>query len=58
MANFYLDIEFEVEDVVDDLKRSYYSISLYVADYMVVESKKSKARSSVVESEWKGNNEM
>ena len=54
--DFYLDIE--VEDVVEDVKRSYYSVSLYVGDNKVVESTKSKPRSSVVKWEWKSNNQM
>ena len=37
--DFYLDIE--VEDVVEDVMRSYYSVSLYVADNKVTESTKS-----------------
>ena len=45
-SDFYLDIE--VEDVVEDVKRSYYSVSLYVADNEVAKSTKSKPRSSVV----------
>jgi len=47
------NIEFEVEDVVEDLKRSYYSALLYVADNKVAESTKSKPQSSVVKLEWK-----
>ena len=53
MTDFYLDIE--VEGVAEDVKRSYYSVSLYVADIKVAESKKSKPRSSVVKLEWKNN---
>ena len=53
VTDFYLDIE--VEGVDEDVKRSYYSVSLYVADIKVAESKKSKARSSVVKLEWKNN---
>ena len=45
-SDFYLDIE--VEDVVEDVKRSYYSVTLYVADNKVAKSTKSKPRSSVV----------
>ena len=45
-SDFYLDIEVEVVD--EDVKRSYYSVSLYVANNKVAESKKSKPRSSVV----------
>ena len=54
--DFYLDIE--VEDVVEDVMRSYYSVSLYVADNKVAESTKSKPWSSVVKWEWKANNQM
>ena len=54
--DFYLDIE--VKDVVEDVKRSYYSVSFYVGDNKVAESTKSKARSSVVKWEWKANNQM
>ena len=54
--DFYLDIE--VEDVVEDVKRSYYSVSLYVADNKVAESTKCKPRLSVVKWEWKANNQM
>ena len=53
---FFLDIE--VEDVVEDVKRSHYSVSLYVADNRVAESTKSKPRLSVVKWEWKANNHM
>ena len=54
----YIDIE--VEDIVDleDVKRSYYSVSFYVADNKLAESTKSKPRSSVVKWEWKANNQM
>ena len=55
-TNFYLDIE--VEGVVEDVNRSYYSVSLYVADNKVAESTKSKPRSSVVKWEWEANNQM
>ena len=44
-SEFYLDIE--VKDVVEDVKRSYYSVSLYVADNKIAESTKSKPQSSV-----------
>ena len=44
MLIFYLDIE--VEDVADDVKPSYYSVSIYVADNKVVKSTKSKPRLS------------
>ena len=56
MTDRYLDIE--VEGVVEDVKRSYYSVSLYVANNKVAESTKSKSRSSVVKWEWKANNQM
>ena len=55
-SDFYLDIE--VEDVVEDVKRSYYSVSLYVEDNKVAKSTKSKPRSSVIKWEWKANNRM
>ena len=57
-SNFCLDIEFEVVDVVEDFKGSYYSVSLYVADNKVAESTKSKPQSSVVKFEWIANNQM
>ena len=53
---FYLGIE--VEGVAADVKRSYYSVLLYVADNRVAKSTKSKPRSSVVKWEWKANNRM
>ena len=53
MTDLYLDIE--VEGVDEDVKRSFYFVSLYVADIKVAESKKSKPRSSVVKLEWKNN---
>ena len=56
MTDLYLDIE--VEGVVEDVKRSYYSVSLYVAEDKVAKSTKSKSQSSVVKWEWKGNNQM
>ena len=56
MTDFYLDIE--VEGVDEEVKRSYYFVSLYVADIKVAESKKSKPQSSVVRLEWKENNQM
>ena len=56
VPDFYLDIE--VEDVVEDVKRSYYSVSLYVADNKVAKSTQSKPRLSVVRWECKANNEM
>ena len=55
-SDLYLDIE--VEDVDEDVERSFYSVSLYVADNKVAESKKSKPRSSVIKWEWKANNQM
>ena len=56
VTDFYLDIE--VEGVVEDAKRSYYSVSLYVADNKVAKLTKSKPRSSVVKWEWRANNQM
>jgi hypothetical protein len=56
VTDLYPDIE--VEGVDDDVKRSYYFVSLYVADIKVAESKKSKPQSSVVKLEWKENNQM
>ena len=56
VTDLYLDIE--IEGVVRDVKRSYYSASLYLADIKVAESKKSKPQSSVVKLEWKENNQM
>ena len=56
MTDFYLDIE--VEGVVEDVKRSYYFVSLYVADNKVVKSTKSKPQSSVVKWECNANNQM
>ena len=53
---FCLDIE--VKDVVEDVKRSYYSVSIYVADNKVAKSTKSKAQSSLVKWEWEANNQM
>ena len=55
-SDFYLEIE--VEDVAEDVERSYYSVSLYVADNKVAESTKSKPRSSAVKWEWRANNQM
>jgi hypothetical protein len=54
VTDFYLDIE--VEDVVEDVKRSYYSVSLYVGDDKVTKLTKSMPRSSVVKWEWRANN--
>ena len=56
LTDLYLDIE--IEGVVRDVKRSYYSASIYVADNKVAESKKSKPQSSVVKLEWKEKNQM
>ena len=56
MTDFYLDIE--VEGVVEDVKRSYYFVSLYVAGMKAAESTKSKPRSSKVKWEWKANYQM
>jgi hypothetical protein len=52
----YLDIE--VEDVVEDVNRSQYSVSLYVADIKVAKSTKSKPRSPVVKLDWKENDQL
>ena len=51
VTDLYLGIE--VEGVDEDVKRSYYFLSLYVADIEVAKSKKVKPRSSVVKLEWK-----
>ena len=56
MTDLYLDIE--VEGVVEDAKRSYYSVSLYVENNKIAKSKKSKPQSSVVKWEWRANNQM
>jgi hypothetical protein len=56
VTDLYLGIE--VEDVVEDVKRSYYSVSLYVENNKVAKSKKSKPQSSAVKWEWKANNQM
>jgi hypothetical protein len=56
VTDIYPDIE--VEGVVEDVKRSYYFVSLYVGEVKVAESTKSKTRSSVVKLEWKENNQM
>ena len=53
---FFLGIE--VEDVIEDVKRSYYSASLYVGDNKAAKSAKSKPRSSAIKWEWKANNQM
>ena len=55
-SDFYLEIE--VEDAVEDVNRSHYSVSLYVANNKAAKSTKSKPRSSVVKWEWKSNNQM
>ena len=55
-SDFYLDIE--IQDIVEDVNRSHYSVSLYVADDKIAKSTKSKPRSSVVKWEWKANNQM
>ena len=54
MADLCLDIE--VEGVDEDVKPSYYSVKLYLADIKVAKSKKSKPQRSVVKLEWKENN--
>ena len=51
-------VDIEVEGVGENVKESYYSVSLYVADIKVAKSKKSKSQSSVVKLEWKENNPM
>ena len=48
----------DVEGVDEDVNRSYYFASLYLADIMVAESKKSKPQSSAVKLEWKENNDQ
>ena len=55
-SDFYLDIE--VEDVSEDVKRSYYSVKFYVGDNKVAKSTKSKPQLSVVKWEWKANNQI
>ena len=55
-SDFYLDIK--VEDVSEDVKRSYYSVKLYVGDNKVAKLTKSKPQLSVVKWEWKANNQM
>ena len=57
-STFDIYLGIEVEDVAEDVERSYYSVSLYVANNKVVESTKSKPRSSVVKWEWKANNQV
>jgi hypothetical protein len=56
MTDFYLDIE--VEGVDENVKQSYYFVSLYVADIKVAKSKKFKPQSSVVKLDWKENNQL
>ena len=56
VTHLYLDIK--VEGVDEDTNRSYYFVSLYVADIKVAESKKSKPQSSAVKLEWKENNQL
>ena len=56
VTDLYLDIE--VENVIEDAKRSYYSVSLYIGNNKVAKSTKSKPRESVVKWEWKANNQM
>ena len=51
-------VDIEVEGVDENVKESYYSVSLFVADIKVAKSKKSKSQSSVVKLEWKENNPM
>ena len=51
-------VDIEVEGVDENMKESYYSVSLYVADIKVAKSKKSKPQSSVVKLKWKENNQM
>ena len=55
-TDLYLDIE--VKDVVEDARRLYYSVSLYVENNKVAKSTKSKPHLSVVKWEWKANNQM
>ena len=56
VTDFFLDIE--IEGVLEDVHRSYYSVQLYVEDIKVAESKKSKPQSSVVKLDWKDNNQL
>ena len=51
-------VDIEVEGVDENMKESYYSVLLYVADIKVAKSKKSKPQSSLVKLEWKENNQM
>ena len=55
-SDCYLDIE--VEGVAEDVERSYYFVSLYVAGNEVAGSTKSKPQSSKIKWEWKANNQM
>ena len=57
-SDFYIDIEVEVEDILEDVNLSQYSVSLYVADNKARKSTKSKTRSLVIKWEWKANNQM
>ena len=50
--DFYLDIE--VEGIIEDVKRSHYSVLLYVADNKVAKSMKSKPQSSAIKWESSG----
>ena len=56
VTDLYL-LDIEIEGVDENVKESY-SVSLYVADIKVAKSKKSKSQSSVVNLEWKENNQM
>jgi hypothetical protein len=56
VTDHYLGIE--VEGVVEDAKRSYYSVSLYVENNKAAKSKKSKTLSSPVKWEWEANNQV
>ena len=55
---YYLDIEVEVIEEDTIMKRSYYSVSVFVTDNRVAKSAKSNPQSSVVKWEWKDNNQM
>ena len=57
-SDFYIDIEVEVEDILEDVNLSQYSVSLYMADNKARKSTKSKTRSLVIKWEWKANNQM
>ena len=54
MADLCLDIE--VEGVDEDVKPSYYSVKLYVADIVIAESKKFKSPSLAAKLELKESN--